>query len=170
MFPAVEEHNFLTLPSDDEAEQAASKTFARIMHLEKPLSTKTNRDLIAVISNYISPSAIGRITTRTEFAKQFSHSQNVHNTFYSSEVFERSNDGTMIRSDIMVAREFHSNFGEQPTSFLSNRDGVDTGKTLDNEILTVAAQHAYRTPTAIPTSIQSEVILRIDSKNKIVSE
>jgi hypothetical protein len=42
LFPAIEEHDVLTLPSEDEAEQAAAESFARIMHLEKFQSIETS--------------------------------------------------------------------------------------------------------------------------------
>ena len=166
LYPAVSSHATLTLPKDSSARDCADNAFQIIMGLEQPLGTKVNRDIIGVICNYICPDSEGRTTTRAEYAQQFSHSQAIHTRFYSSEVFERKPDGTIMRSDVMVARDFHRSLGEAEASFSDHLSGVDLScSDIDRDMLNRAAQYAYRKNGARPSKTQSEIIMVVEDSN-----
>ena len=116
LYPTVESYQGLKLPCDDKAVEAADKTFKLMMHLDNQAGPKINRDIIGVLSNANFPKHKRRITTIDACAKQFSHSSQIHNEFYSSEEYLRTEDGSIIGQELLIARGFHLMFGEPISS------------------------------------------------------
>lgn len=166
LYPSVESNPRFTLPGDDKAETAADKTFQIIMHLDKPQGPKFNRDAIGVLSNLNFPKFREKTTTADAFARQFSHSSTIHAKFYSSEQYHREGNGLVIGHELLVARAFHTMFGEPESSYSRTTENtIEDGSTVDADALRHAATHAYQDTNANVNQIQLQAIQTIDDVN-----
>lgn len=164
LYPALELAG-LQLPHQTLVGTALSEMFAKTMNLPKPLSTKINRDFIAVLTDYIAPLSLSKTSTTQQMASHFHHSQDIHNNYYSAEIFHRDKEGNMIPGPLSIANQIWSALGENMTSIHSSA----LRPVLDNIILTkenydYAAKRAYQDQSAKVTELQYAAINHASSR------
>lgn len=161
LFPVVMSNETLSLPQDSSASEAIADVFKTVMGLSQSVGCKASRDLLTQATNYSFPKHTTKTSTIDEFAHQFSHSSEVHDIFYSSEVFTRDGEGRIIHSCIMIARHYHTILGEQINAYGPQRI-APRHICLDKDMLNNAARHSYCNSQATVTPLQLDAITIID--------
>ena len=117
IYPAVSLvlSNQLKVPPRENAKNGAREMFQKIFHVQGN-STKDYREFCILIMNYIAPLSLSETSTPPEFARQFHHSASMHDKNYSSMRYRRASDGTIEKSSVLVAREYHRGLGETSCS------------------------------------------------------
>lgn len=158
IYPAVKSSLSYSLPDSNNSAKAADEMFAEVMKLDKPAGTGNNRDLVAQMCNYLAQNPTGKVSTSPQIAAQFHHTKETHDTWYSSERFVRSEDGTIIRQHLMVAHDIWSDFGEQEALLANNISAPNVNRILERHHFDIAAQRAYGSPNARVFDHQYEAI------------
>ena len=161
LLPALQAAGY-SEPANDTLNAALSDMFQHTMNLPAPMSTKVNRDFIAVLTDYIAPRALAKTSTTSSMASQFHHSQIVHDKFYSAETYRKDKDGNFVRGPLLMAHQIWTALGEDSNMAPTARP------VLDNVILTkshydYAAKYAFGDSMATVKDIQYNAIIHASS-------
>ena len=163
LFKYMESHGDLyTLPPDDEAAEHACVIFQQIMDLPCEGGPKAFRDIIAVLSNFMSSRGQQeKISSSEEYAVQFSHSKPLHDDIYYCIPFNRDSAGAMVPVQILIARNFHRHLGEDDVAH-TPRPYLEDDRTLDRNSLERACRYMFGDKNAKLRDIQSKAMLAIE--------
>lgn len=150
-------------PNEDNVNSALSDMFKSTMNLQAPVSTKINRDFIAVITDYIAPLGLAKTSTISGMASQFHHSQAIHDAFYSAETYRKDKDGNMVRGPLLMARQVWTALGEDMHGYTSTIRPLLRNVILTKSRYDAAAIRAYQDDMASVKALQYDAILHASS-------
>ncbi len=162
VYEAIRSGSFpeLKVPAQEEAKAAARDMFRLIFGISST-NTKEYREFCILIVNYIAPSSLARTSTIPEFASQFHHSRQVHDSTYSSTLFRRSSDGQIRRGPLLLAQQYHQALGE--ATWNSDRVADIDEDTIPSEMYHKALRRGLRQPSVLCNYHQMKACQLLDN-------
>ena len=165
LFPHVKLSSSFILSPDHRAASAADEFFASVFRIPKA-GTKRNRDLMAQICNYEDAAAVKSVSATAETAAQFHHSSEIHDSHYSSQLFERDASGEVIPGPLTLAEKMWAALGENDLTFSQNANGaLVSHRCLARSHFDTAAKRFFSDATALVKDNQINAIAHLQECN-----
>lgn len=158
--------NRVQFPDEVKLRKLRDKFIAQLMDLRSPPGSKTTRDIVAMIANFLSPKVFAKISVSDQIARQFHHTPRVHDMSYSSSPFSVDDNGNSVNQSIQLATEWHLALGE-PIHDSDDVQRAENGyrEPTASDLDSVAAM-AYSNPAASVTGVQNRSVRHVLSQDR----
>ena len=163
LYPELRKSMIYNQPQESDIPSAISKMFQHAMSLSQPVGPRICRHVLAAIANIIFPKDKTRLSTTSNVARLFHHSEQIHDKYYSSDLFSRNSDGDIMSSDVMLARTMWKALGEQDNTIQTTI--IHNPTCLDPELYNVAARFMFKNTRVHVTGVQKDAIIFADNEN-----